>query len=85
MEPRECTIKFWYPKPGYNTEVVEYKVEKVNYIKPYRHAKWLFTLVVNNNLYHSYEAKDDDELLLLVAKQSIGATQINIEYDDQKN
>lgn len=40
--------------------------------------------MVNDSPYFSYEAKDDDELLLLVAKQSIGATQINIEYD-QKN
>ena len=84
MELRECTIKFWYPKPGWNTETSEYKVQLVNYQSPYRYSKWLFTRMVNNSPYLSYEAKDDDELLLLIAKQSIGATQINIEYD-QKN
>lgn len=76
MDLRECTIRFTYGNKGTTT----YKVELVNFTKPYRNWKWLFTLVLKGNCYHSTTARDDQELLLLFAKQAIGATTIHITY-----
>lgn len=81
MELRECTIGFHYTD-GY--DITYYKINLVNYKNPYPHTKWLFTLLINELPYCSYEAKDDAELLMLFAKQSIGATKIIIKYNDEQ-
>ena len=83
MELRECTIDFYYPA-GDDICISYWEVQLVNYKRPYSYAKWLFTLIVNNHPYCSYEAKDDNELLMLFAKQSIGATKIIIKYNDEQ-
>lgn len=80
MELREATITFTYPSGG----SVNYQIQLVNYKEPYRYFKWLFTQLVDDNPYLSYQAENDEELLLLFAKQSIGATQININYHDKE-
>ena len=82
MEPRECKITFIYPKKGYEGcyESVEYQIRKVNYKEPYKYSKWLFTQLINAWPYLSLEAKDDEELFILFAKQSINAVEIYIEY-----
>ena len=80
MEPRECTIEFIYPG-----ETSIYEVQLVNYQPPYRHSKWLFTMMINGSPYFSYQLENDEELYILMAKQMIGATSINIYYHDKKN
>lgn len=84
MEPRECTITFIYPKNGtqYATEITQYQVHKVNYQKPYQYSKWLFTKLVDGHPYFSYQAENDEELFILLGKQSLNAVQINIKYND---
>ena len=75
---RECKITFIYPHGSKNV----YLVSQVNYKAPYRYSKWLFTQLIDDWPYLSYEAKDDEELLTLFGKQALNSIQINIEYLD---
>ena len=80
MEPRECTIKFIYPDG-----TCIYEVQLVNYQPPYRHSKWLFTRMVNGSPYFSYQLDNDEELFIMIGKQALHATTINITDNDKKN
>ena len=79
MEPRECTIEFIYPG-----ETSIYEVQLVNYQPPYRHSKWLFTMMINGSPYFSYQLENDEELFIMIGKQALHATTINITYKDDK-
>ena len=79
MEPRECTIEFTYPG-----ETSIYMVELVNYQPPYRHSKWLFTMMVKGSPYFSYQLENDEELFIMIGKMTMNATSIDITYKDDK-
>ena len=69
----------------YSDATVEFELEEVNYQPPYRYSKWLFTQMKDNFPFFSYQAQNDEELYILMAKQMIGATSINIYYHDKKD
>ena len=69
----------------YPSGTVEFEITEVNYKEPYKYYKWLFTQLVDVYLYFSYQAENDEELYILMAKQMIGATLINIYYHDKEN
>ena len=69
----------------YPSGTVEFEITKVNYKEPYRYSKWLFTQLVDGHPYFSYQAENDEELYILMAKQMIGTTSINILYHDKKD
>ena len=69
----------------YPSGTVEFEITEVNYQPPYQWSKWLFTQMKDNFPFFSYQAQNDEELYILMAKQMIGATSINIYYHDKKN
>ena len=69
----------------YPSGTVEFEITEVNYKEPYRYSKWLFTQLKEGHPYFSYQAENDEELYILMAKQMVGTTSINIFYHDKKN
>ena len=78
MDIKEGTIYYEYP----SGDIAAYEITLVNYKEPYRYSKWLFTQLVDAHPYFSYQAENDEELLILFAKQAIGAISITIQYND---
>ena len=69
----------------YPSGTVEFEITEVKYQPPYQWSKWLFTQLREGHPWFSYQAENDEELLILMAKQMIGTTSINILYHDKEN
>lgn len=69
----ECSIIFYYEDGQ-----VTYKVELVGNQPPYRYAKWLFTQMQNDHPYFSYQCENDEELLILIAKNVLTANSVTV-------
>ena len=69
----------------YPSGTVEFEIKEVNYKEPYKYSKWSFTQLVDGQPYFTYLAENDEELYILMAKQMIGTTSIDIYYHDKKN
>jgi hypothetical protein len=69
----------------YPSGTVEFEITEVNYQPPYQWSKWLFTQLREGHPWFSWQAENDEELYILMAKQMIGTTSINILYHDKKD
>ena len=69
----ECTMVFFYEDGQ-----VTYKVELVGNQPPYRYAKWLFTQMNGDHPYFSYQCENDEELLILIGKNTLTSQAVNI-------
>lgn len=79
-EIKECTLIFKY-EDGSQT----FKIEYVGNQSPYRFAKWLFTQMKSNHPYFSYQCEDDDELYILIAKNTLTAKLVTILSNEETN
>ena len=84
MEPKDLKdiSKICY---NYPNGTVEFELKEVNFQPPYQYSKWLFTQMREGYPWFSWQAENDEELYILMAKQIIGTTSIDIFYHDKKN